>query len=231
MINIVFRKAYRASIFIALIVLVSVSAYASELSVPKTFESGTKALASEVNANFEAVEGAVNDNNSKADAAQSTADTAQSTAGTANSRSLTNAAQMPGIEFYTTAGSTAVSGTSGASTEVARVDVAVPGPGYISLDFSAQSHMNSAINTYNYTWCYIRKGTSANAATGKVGTGIFIQHYVGNASYFPLHEGAVYHHSGGLSTLTFTVNCWGNPSETTNVRYRTLRAAYFPKKL
>jgi len=49
---------------------------AGTVTVPNTFENGTPADADEVNANFDAVEAAVNDNDSRITAAQSTADAA-----------------------------------------------------------------------------------------------------------------------------------------------------------
>ena len=45
--------------------LVAVSAFAGEVNLPHTFQPNTKAKASEVNVNFEAVRDAVNDNNSR----------------------------------------------------------------------------------------------------------------------------------------------------------------------
>ena len=48
-----------------------IQAQASELEIPNTFEDGQVTSASEMNANFEAIKAAVNDNNSRIDAPRS----------------------------------------------------------------------------------------------------------------------------------------------------------------
>jgi hypothetical protein len=57
--------------------------WAGDLTVPNTFTGGTQALAADVNANFDAVEAAVDDNNSRITTAQSTANGAAQAAATA----------------------------------------------------------------------------------------------------------------------------------------------------
>ena len=49
----------------ALVLIPFSAAYAGDVSIPNTFQSGTTAVASEVNANFTAVKTAVDDNNSR----------------------------------------------------------------------------------------------------------------------------------------------------------------------
>jgi hypothetical protein len=61
------------------------------LAVPNEFTAGERARAAEVNANFNAVETAVNDNNSRIDTAQTTANAAQSDADTAQGTANTAA--------------------------------------------------------------------------------------------------------------------------------------------
>ncbi len=53
----------------AFVVAIAGSSVASDVTIPHNFTAKTKALASEVNANFAAVQAAVNDNNAKADEA------------------------------------------------------------------------------------------------------------------------------------------------------------------
>ena len=57
--------------------------WAGDLTVPNTFTGGTQALAADVNANFDAVEAAVDDNASRITTAQSTANGAAQAAATA----------------------------------------------------------------------------------------------------------------------------------------------------
>ena len=72
------RKSVIAVGTIALFSLGNVSAWAGNLTVPNVFVSGTKAVAADVNANFNAVETAVNDNDTRI--TQNTADVTANTA-------------------------------------------------------------------------------------------------------------------------------------------------------
>lgn len=56
---------------LSVIGLFLIPAQASELEIPNTFEDGQVTSASEMNANFEAIKAAVNDNNSRIDAPRS----------------------------------------------------------------------------------------------------------------------------------------------------------------
>ena len=61
----------RILLSLSLLLTVSLSANAQTVSVPNTFADGTPALASEVNANFDALESAVNSHDTRITAAQS----------------------------------------------------------------------------------------------------------------------------------------------------------------
>lgn len=65
-------KRILTSAFLA-VAVVSVTAWASSLTLPNTFTAGTTAKASEVNANFAAVKAAVDDNNARITALQTVA--------------------------------------------------------------------------------------------------------------------------------------------------------------
>ena len=60
-----------------LLVSIPLAVAAGTVAVPHDFVDGDPAYASEVNANFDAVESAVNDNDSRIGAAQAAADAAQ----------------------------------------------------------------------------------------------------------------------------------------------------------
>ena len=60
---------------LSVIGLFLVQAQSSELEIPNTFEDGQVTSAAEMNANFEAIKAAVNDNNSKLNASDSSAST------------------------------------------------------------------------------------------------------------------------------------------------------------
>jgi len=59
------RKSFFATGIVTLAVLCSGIANASSVTIPNAFTSGTKAVAAEVNANFSAVKGAVDDNDAR----------------------------------------------------------------------------------------------------------------------------------------------------------------------
>ncbi len=69
----------------AVVILIPLAAYAGTIGMPYTFTNGTIADADEVNANFGAVETAVNDNDGRITTAQGSADSAMSNAATAQS--------------------------------------------------------------------------------------------------------------------------------------------------
>lgn len=62
----------RTSVFATAAFVIGVSAQASEVTYPHTFQSGQPAVAAEVNANFDAVKDAVDDNDANVDAVAST---------------------------------------------------------------------------------------------------------------------------------------------------------------
>lgn len=58
-------KTLKNTIACTTLMLLATNTFASELTIPNSFTSGTKAVAAEVNANFTAVKSAVDDNNSR----------------------------------------------------------------------------------------------------------------------------------------------------------------------
>lgn len=73
-------------ILISVLMCLSLSICASDLSIPNVFVANTPAVASEVNGNFGAVETAVDDNNSRIAALEATINSMQSTINSLNSR-------------------------------------------------------------------------------------------------------------------------------------------------
>jgi hypothetical protein len=71
---------------IILLMFVSISLNAADLTIPNTFIANTPAVASEVNGNFGAVETAVDDNNSRIAALEATIASLQTTVNSLNSR-------------------------------------------------------------------------------------------------------------------------------------------------
>lgn len=69
------RKIPYMILFSILLLIVSSTTYAANVSIPNTFESGTTAMASEVNGNFSAVKSAVDDNDGRIADLESTVET------------------------------------------------------------------------------------------------------------------------------------------------------------
>ncbi len=154
----------------------------------------------------------------------------------ANTADLTiglNAANeaMPGIEFYSNPRRSNLVDTTNPSTEVARVEVSVPGPGFIDLSFVAVAEVDG--DAYSFVQCYIRLGTDPVLTSGAVGIDSYMQATeAGQAGRRPLAAQGVYTHAGGATTLTFTVNCRKGTGNTAgSVGDRSLIARYFPRRL
>jgi len=124
----------QASLMIALIVL-SVTARASDLSIPNTFTAGQAAVAAEVNDNFTATETAVDDNNTRI-------------------TSLENNAV--GIEFVQTDSTENITSTvSSNPTTVLTLDFTAPGPGFIRISFNTWLRYAHQSGVQNYVVCTI----------------------------------------------------------------------------
>ncbi len=154
----------------------------------------------------------------------------------ANSADLTlglNATKqtMPGIEFYSTPRLIGLVDTATPSTEVARVEVSVPAPGFIDLSFVGLAIVEGT--AYSFVQCAIREGTSSTLTSGMVGTDTYMQTTdAGQEGVRPLAAQGVYTHAGGATTLIFTVNCRKGADDVTGgVRERSLIARYFPRRL
>jgi hypothetical protein len=125
----------------AAIVVIPLAAYAGTIATPNTFTNGTVADAGEVNANFSAVETAVNDNDARITTAQGTADTA-----------VTNAATAQGTANAAIASAGAAQGT--ATTALA--DAA-----------TAQSTANAAQGTANTTFSWGNHASAGYVVLGQ----------------------------------------------------------------
>ena len=77
-----------------LLITLSPVAHADTVSIPNTFVNGTPADAEQMNANFDEVEAAVNDNDARITAAQDTASAAAGAAGAAGAASMACMASM-----------------------------------------------------------------------------------------------------------------------------------------
>lgn len=112
--------------FLALGVLLIRSASAGDLTVPNTFTAGTPAVASEVNANFDAVETEVDDNDARISDLE---------------------AGATGADIDLEPGATLINAGDTTVTEVAAVSLTVPGAGYVLVTHSGHVTMFGEPNT------------------------------------------------------------------------------------
>lgn len=126
-------------------VLIGTTAWAGDVTIPKTFTAGTTAVASEVNDNFTAVESAVDDNNTRinTNAANIAANAADITTNVTDitTNVFAIAALNESLVAYANINSdgTFISGTSNVSSSwnpsSARYEITISGESYIYFDY------------------------------------------------------------------------------------------------
>lgn len=122
--------AHPVSLALALALLLSPAAALAQFTVAHDFSSGQPARASEVNENFDDVEGGIDAAQAAADAAQSSADAAQADADTA----LLEVAQR-GFEYAVSTQPFAPDNAT--HTVVAQLTLSAPGAGFVSVDWGS----------------------------------------------------------------------------------------------
>lgn len=105
----------------------SLPALASELAVPNTFTAGSRAVAADVNANFSAVQNAVNDNDARITTNESMIDD--------NSNALAQLSQADGVAYSASANNVIFINTT--DTVVKTLTLSAPVDGHAVISFNA----------------------------------------------------------------------------------------------
>jgi len=186
---------------LAVFLVIGGGARAGQLTIPNSFTSGTAASAADVNANFTAVETAVNDNDTR----------------------LTG---MPGIEYrYDSSGTSLTAAYSNAGAQ--SITVSAPAAGYIHVQLSGT--MNQYEDTYAYVGIGITTTTVLSGSD--IWTGSSVNFVDENPlTWIPFSTQTVYY-VNSAQTVTFYANAYkGGGTNSVYFNPRMMVATYYPKR-
>lgn len=151
--------------------------WAGSLTIPNTFTSGTTARASEVNANFSAIETAVDDN---------------------DARITQNTAAIPGIA---TANVTSSSTLPSSNTNVLSVTITAPDSGFVFVSASGMIQVSNH-TTAGFSSVYVGVSNISATLSASDYTRLYLSSTVSNGSYeIPYAAHSVYPVSQGVNTF------------------------------
>ncbi|HEX9626637.1 MAG TPA: hypothetical protein VGA00_06840 [Acidiferrobacterales bacterium] len=207
---------YSQALFLGLVLVVlGTPAGAGEVTLPHSFSAGTPAVAAEVNANFTAVKGAVDDNDQRLTTVETTKqDRVTGTCTVGGSVRAVNANGSVVCQHnvgigYQNSTVNVVTPIAQALQTVAMVSMTAPGPGYFVVSFSANAHFNHTLNVNQELRYAIVTSPNGNPTPGW--NSFRMNHVIGampSGHYYQPASVQVVKEIGVAGTVTFYLNAY-----------------------